>query len=240
MAAFLINRQPKLGILWLGAIFTDLAKSILRDMRAGMTALDLPASAWTETTQTFLTSKVGPNNGESIRREDECRLLFITASEAHGRPQIWPWKPFGTTQLSDAELPVRKHAQCAVHFLEYDSWEWTLTDGRSIQSSREIHSQPPSASPHSHPNRNLPTLDDYTYDFFSQSLSEGATRGIFGWLRSTGYPCSERPIYQHSWIDLEGSDEEEAPDDAESDGGIQYSPKKTHVERWLEGVEERG
>ncbi|PYH79083.1 hypothetical protein BO82DRAFT_367207 [Aspergillus uvarum CBS 121591] len=153
---------PRLGILWLGAIFTDLAKSILRDVRTGMTALDLPASAWTETTQKFLTAKVGPSNGESIRREDECRLLFITASEGHDRPPIWPWKPFGTTRLCDAELSVQNHAHCAAHFLEYDFWEWMLTNGRSIQNSREITSQPPYAALHPHPNRKVPVLDDYT------------------------------------------------------------------------------
>lgn len=237
MAALLINRQPRLGILWLGAMFTDLAKSILRDVRTGMTALDLPAFAWTETTQTFLTAKIGPSNGDSIRREDECRLLFITASEGHDRPPIWPWKPFGSTRLCDAELSVQNHAHCAAHFLEYDSWEWILTNGRSIQNSREITSQPPYAALHPHPNRKVPVLDDYTYDFASQSLSEGATRGIFEWLRSTGYPCSERPIYQHSWINLEGTDEEEAPNDTESDVEMQYNPKKVHVERWLEGIE---
>ncbi|RJE22648.1 hypothetical protein PHISCL_05031 [Aspergillus sclerotialis] len=50
-------------------------------------------------------------------------------------------------------------------------------------------------------------LSDYSYDFFSQALSEGNTRGILGWLRSTGYPRNERAIYQHSWIDLESIDE---------------------------------
>ena len=45
VATFLVNRQPWLGLLWLSAILTGLAKSILREIGAGMTALDLPASA---------------------------------------------------------------------------------------------------------------------------------------------------------------------------------------------------
>ncbi|GLA34046.1 hypothetical protein AnigIFM63309_004073 [Aspergillus niger] len=236
-AAFLVNRQPRLGILWLGALLTDLAKSILRDVRAGMTALDLPASAWTETTQSFLTSEIRPINGDSIPRDDECRLLFITASEGHDRPPIWPWKPFGATHLSDTELSVREHAQCTGHFLEYDSWEWVLTDNRAIKISREQNSQPTDETLQYPHNRDSPKLEDYTYNFFSQSLSEGATRGIFEWLRSTGYPSSERPIYQHSWFDMEGTDDEEAPDDEESDVEMKSSPKKTHVQHWLEEIE---
>lgn len=237
LATLLANRQPRLGFLWLGAILTDLAKSILRDIRAGMTALDLPASAWTGTTHTFLTSEMGVINGESICRVDECRLQFITACEDHDRPPIWPWKPFGATKLCDAELLVRKHAQCPAHCLEYKSWEWILRNDSSIQDLGKPKTQYPNKAVHAFPNRTSAVLDDYRYNFFSEDLSEGATRGIFGWLRSTGYPCSERPIYQHSWLDLEGTDEEEAPDDAESDVEIQRTPKKMHVGRWLEGIE---
>lgn len=237
LAALLANRQPRLGILWLGAILPDLAKSVLRDLRAGMTALDLPASAWTGTTQTFLTSNTGAGNGESIRREDECRLLFITACEGHDRPPVWPWKPFGVTQLCDTELPVRQHAQCAVHCLEYESWEWMLTNGCSIQDFKGENNRYPNQTSHPALNPTSAAFSDYDYDFFSQSLSEGATRGIFAWLRSTGYPRSERPIYQHSWIDLEGTDDDEVPDDAESDVERQWGPKKRNVKRWLDGIE---
>lgn len=107
VAVLLANRQPQLGILWLGAILVDLATPILRDIRTGMMALDLPASAWTGTIQTFLTVKMGNSHCESIRRDDECRLLFITACEGHERPPVWPWKPFGFTKLCDTELPVQ-------------------------------------------------------------------------------------------------------------------------------------
>lgn len=237
LGAFLANRQPRLGIMWLGAIFINLAKSVLRDIRAGLTALDLPASAWTGTTQTFLTSNVGISDGETIRRDDECQLLFITACEAHRRPPVWPWKPFGVTQLCDTDLPVRQHAQCATHCLEYESWEWMLTDGRSIKSFNRGHNHCPIQTSHPALNQTSAALGDYEYDFHSEFLSEGATRGIFEWLRSTGYPRSERPIYQHSWIDLEGMDEEEAPDDAESDMERQWAPKKQDIESWLDGVE---
>lgn len=239
LATFLANRQPRLGILWLGAIFTDRAKSVLRDIRAGMTALDILTSAWTGTTQTFLTSKTKTSNGGSIRRDDECRLLFITACEAQHRPPVWPWKPFGVTQLCDTELPVRQHAQCGVHCLEYESWEWMLTNDCSIQVPRGENVQNPHRAhqtPHPASSQTSVALGDYDYDFFSQSLSEVATRGIFGWLRSTGYPRCERPLYQHSWIDLEGTDEEEAPDDPELGAERQRGFEMRNIDSWLDGV----
>ncbi|OJJ95259.1 hypothetical protein ASPACDRAFT_48003 [Aspergillus aculeatus ATCC 16872] len=45
-------------------------------------------------------------------------------------------------------------------------------------------------------------------DLIAEALSEVATRGIFGWLRSRGYPASERAIYQHEWLALASSDDE--------------------------------
>ncbi|CAG7927292.1 unnamed protein product [Penicillium olsonii] len=237
IAAFLANRNPRLGSLWLGAILTGLADSVLRDIRSGMIALDLTASGWTGISQSFLTSKMEKSHGGLLRRDDESRLLYILASEGHDRPPLWPFKPFGFTRLEDTELMVRKHAQCADHCLEYESWEWILTNGRSIvnsevQTSQLVRTPVPSANGVS----TSAGIRDYDYDFDSQDLSEGFTYGIFGWLRSTGYPEHERPIYQHSWFDLEDPDDDE-PDDADSDLEIQQTPKKNHVEKWLGGIE---
>ncbi|CEJ61171.1 hypothetical protein PMG11_09711 [Penicillium brasilianum] len=194
VAVLSANRQPRLGILWLG-----------------MMALDLPASALTGTTQTFLTLGIGSSHGKSICRDDECRLLFITACEYHERPPVWVWKPFGFTKLCDTELPLREHAQCASHCLEYECWEWILTKDGSIRDSGIESTLPPVQKSNSpvNVNKHSARLDDYDYDFHSQELSEGYTRGIFSWLRSTGYPRNERPIYKHSWLDLESADEED-------------------------------
>ncbi|KAL2821949.1 hypothetical protein BJX63DRAFT_377545 [Aspergillus granulosus] len=238
IAAFLSKRHPQLGILWLGAVCSNVAKSVLRDTRVGMVALDLAASAWTGIPQTFLTSQVQSVNGEFIRRDNECRLLFITATEGHDRPPIWFWKPFGTTQLCDTELTVQQHVQCAAtHCLEYQSWEWLLSEGGAIQDfgngdNRQISGQ--TFSPTTQGQSTTPK--SFNYDLLSQSLSEAATRGIFQWLRSTGYPRNERGIYQHSWIDIESSDDEKL-DDAESDVGKEWSLKEQRVERWLDGIE---
>lgn len=111
-----------------------------------------------------------------------------------------------------------------------------LTNDHSIQNFSEGNSKPPNPTAHCSPSITNAALRDYNYDFSSQSHSEGATRGIFEWLRSTGYSYCEKPLYQHSWIDLESTDDEEL-DDAESDVEKQSSPKRTHVESWLNGIE---
>lgn len=44
------------------------------------------------------------------------------------------------------------------------------------------------------------------------------------WQRSTGFPVNERLVYQHSWLDLNDTDEEEVLEDAESDENDWKSP----------------
>ncbi|KAL3455605.1 hypothetical protein BJX64DRAFT_272125 [Aspergillus heterothallicus] len=238
IAALASKRHPQLMVLWLGAVCLNVAKAVLRDVRAGMVALDLPASAWTEIPQTFLTSQTRHIDGDSIPRDDESRLLFITATEGHDRPPIWPWKPFGATRLCDTELAVQEHAQCAAtHCLEYQSWKWLLSNNGEIQDfgigdERQINNKTASSTTKGGSARPR----DFDYDLLSQSLSEVATRGIFQWLRSTGYPQNERSVYQHSWIDMEGTDEEE-PDDVDLDLGKDWSPQEKKVEKWLDDID---
>lgn len=66
-------------------------------------------------------------------------------------------------------------------------------------------------------------------DLSSQLVSESATRGIFEWLRSTGYPVSEKSLYQHSWIGCESSEEE---DDIKSDIAKEAA-SLIFVDKWL-------
>ncbi|KZF20395.1 hypothetical protein L228DRAFT_250079 [Xylona heveae TC161] len=231
LAKVLANRQPKLGSLWLGAIFMGVAKSTLRDIRTGLTAVNLSMAAWTRTEQSFITSEPGASNGETIRREDECRLLFILGVDGYTRAPVHPWKPFGETRLSDAELSVRQHASCGCHCLEYISWNWTLTNGKELEDpgidfisddENNISIQKGEAhAPKQHNN-----------ELCSQSLSEISTRGIFGWLRSTGYTANEESIYKHPWIDIEGSDDEDVGDDGSDTSEHSAAPTKLILD-WL-------
>ncbi|KAJ5923907.1 hypothetical protein N7466_008094 [Penicillium verhagenii] len=245
VAAFLANRQPRLGILWLGATLMNLAYPMWRDVRTGLSSMDLEASAWTGITQTFMTSKVGTYPGELIHRDDECRLLFITASEdaasvGQDQPPVWNWKPFGSTRLCDTELLVRQHAQCIGHCFEYEHWEWILTNGSLIRESRTEISQTALRTSSLSTNKTLAEFDDHEYDMYSQELSQRFTSGIFRWLRSTGFTRNERPLYQHPWLafDLEADDdEEEVSNCMDSDTEIQLERKAIRVGSWLESVE---
>lgn len=131
----LASRKPRLGSVWLGAVLMGIAKSALRDIRTGLTALELNTAAWTGIEQSFITGKPSTSDGITIRREDECRLLFITGCDGYARPPIHPWKPFGETELRDTELPVQLHSRCNCHFLDYQYWSWSLRNGQMLDDS---------------------------------------------------------------------------------------------------------
>ncbi|KAE8330805.1 hypothetical protein BDV39DRAFT_190397 [Aspergillus sergii] len=169
-----------LAPLWLGAIMTGIARSELRDIRNGLTAIDLHAAAWTGTTNSFITLKPGVAQEHTIRREDECRLLFITASD-------------GYTRHSDTDLAVREHAHCGCHCFEYHAWDWCLTNGEIEDPGLKLT---PSVGEVLQIGEGLELPPNIPCD---DSLSAGETRSIFQWLRMSGYPASERAIYQHEW-----------------------------------------
>lgn len=51
----------------------------------------------------------------------------------------------------------------------------------------------------------------------SEILSEVATRSIFGWQRTKGFPAEEKAIRMHEWLDLDKTDEEEEEEDDDDD-----------------------
>ena len=73
------------------------------------------------------------SDGQIIRREDECRLLFITACHGYTRPPVHPWKPSGRTPLHDTEILAQQHAGCNCHILEYKAWIWNLANGEALE-----------------------------------------------------------------------------------------------------------
>jgi hypothetical protein len=207
-----------------------MAKSVIRDIRIGLVALDLHAAAWTSTIESFITINPGKAEEKTILREDECRLLFIIGSEGHTRPPRSPWKPFGNTPLNETELEIQSHANCNCHCLEYVSWHWESLKGTTIEDTGLNQTRkakcdidirlndPPEAYP----------IDE------SESLSEIATRGIFGWLRSDGYPASESFIREHSWFNIEDSGGEEI--DSKSDDEVDQQSKEASIQKWRMGT----
>ncbi|GIK06733.1 hypothetical protein Aspvir_002383 [Aspergillus viridinutans] len=234
LAALLGRRQPRLATLWLGAIIMGIVKSELQDVKNGLTALDLHAAAWTGTRQSFITSNPGASDGQMIRREDECRLLFIASSNEHARAPTTPWKPFGKSRLCETELEVQKHALCNCHCFRYKAWYWCLTNGEELQDLGLGQAMSDETQLNIENACGSPTIQ-YCYSS-SQSLSEGATRGIFEWLRMTGYPAREKTLYQHPWIDIESSDEEDL--DSTASDREQFADSSTKsIQNWIEAID---
>ncbi len=72
---------------------------------------------------------------------------------------------------------------------------------------------------------------DLQKDIFlkSEMLSEVATRSIFNWLRNSGWLQREKEFYCHSWIEIEGSDEELSNIDS-NNGNLQRVNTRRAVE----------
>lgn len=232
IAIIMGKRQPKLAALWMGAIISGMANPILQWARTGLTAIELHASAWTATTHSFISLKSQipcGNEDTEISRSDECRLLYLAEAEGHSRLPICPWKPFGNTILCDTEIEVRQHKKCTGHHLQYISWTWDLHDGTGLED-------PGFTVDKEYEDPSLTVIESGSADLQDgrflkdEMLSENATRSIFGWLRSSGWPNREREFYCHSWIGFDESDEE--AEDSRSDGGSMENNTQV-VEAWL-------
>ena len=233
LATVMGRRQPKIAPMWLGAIILGIETQILQPIRAGMFAIDMLSAAWTSTSHSF----IGPRrqipskiDGLRISRADECRLLYI-AQPDHSRVPVCPWKPFGDTDLQDADIEVREHACCTgKHCLQYHSWAWDLRDGKKSTPDRGFI-----------PNDGFMDADEITVDLLispqcrddpnSEELSEIATRSVFSWLRSNGYPMKERGVWMHPWLSVNDSSDEEIDD--LSDGVSTDGERRPTIENWM-------
>jgi hypothetical protein len=221
--------------LWMGAVISGMADVIFQQVRIGLMAVELNASAWTATTHSFISLKpegLCGKDGTEISRSDECQLLYLVEAEGHSRLPISPWKPFGTTTLCDTDIDVRRHARCTGHYLQYISWSWDLYDGTALDDPGFITDE-------GNRETSAATVEicslDLPKDRFlkSEMLSEVATRSIFCWLRHSGWPRREKEFYCHSWIELEESNEDLEDMDC-NDGDLQKANTQQAVEGWLE------
>ncbi len=76
-------RRPRLSALWLGAVISGLAPTVLDFVRSGTPPLDPNAFAWTGCAQSFMDlAGSGPYSrteasGEKLQKADAWRLLFL-------------------------------------------------------------------------------------------------------------------------------------------------------------------
>lgn len=224
LAHMLMGRVPHLAFFWLGGAILGMHKDVLRDGQFGLIPTEPHAAAWSGTVQSFMQEPIHPAANESIRRSDECRLLYLTQGEHHTRWPVCQWTPFGTTALEDTEINVRLHANCTAHGLQYTGWKWTCRNGIVVCQMAK-----PDFMPAFSPVEPNITINYEALDHVEQPASENATRSIFSWLRVEGYPPNEKRI--HEWINIDDSDDELSMDE---DSGKSDEALRTNVEDWIE------
>ncbi|KAG2416421.1 hypothetical protein HFD88_007636 [Aspergillus terreus] len=236
LAHVLTARVPDISFLWLGAIIMGIHKEIFRNCRLGMIPIDLHAAAWSGTIQSFIQEPAltvtFPAGDTCISRADECRLLFLTRTEHQSRVPICPWTPFGTTPIDDTDIEVRLHTQCkGRHVLSYAGWKWNCVNGEvadqrcAVSMAMRRHHQLPPVSNISVPYEGL--------DLEDETVSENATRSIFGWLRFGGYPRSKRDICNHPWMNMDDSDYEEGCIEEQNSQDSHPDRSLAAVEAWI-------
>jgi hypothetical protein len=126
-----MERDVSLGFLWLGAFIIGAQTRAFQEARLGWWKIDLHVAAWTGTLMSFIQQPVStllPGTGE-ILRADECRLMYLSHDQSYKVAPLFPFAPFGSTLLIDANIDVRQHAQCgANHSLEYEGLYWKVID----------------------------------------------------------------------------------------------------------------
>lgn len=228
----LLQHSPEVEFLWVGALILGKHTSLLDHARHGFSEIDLLSAVWTGTIQTFMQLPVSAPTPGYIRREDECRLAYLVSKDYQRNIPFYPWKPFGSVQIKDAELDVQIHAGCRGHGLRYKGWAWDCWDNGEPVS---IMHHPPASNGADEQPSPLPHADiQVPYDKLEledDSASCTATLNIFMWLRRGGFAASEQHIRGHEWL-CETFDEEEEDacsswpeDDDNSAFGVKKRPQ---------------
>lgn len=244
LGRMLMEREPSVAFLWVGATILRLQETLLKDVRHGQIPADLHSAVWSGTAQSFLQQPVSNPlvTDGCISRADECRLLFLSHSGQHARVPICQWRPFGVTPVEDVDLEVRVHAECRSHWLQYRGFSWDCADGSSqLQPPGLVTGYRPSpcrSSTKYHADKRRISI---VYDGLNREkevVSENATRSIFGWLRFDGYTVHEKDLWDHEWFDVLDSDEDEDEDEEGSGGAPGTNRDFTLIWEWLSGLKE--
>ncbi|KAK4142019.1 uncharacterized protein C8A04DRAFT_13638 [Dichotomopilus funicola] len=235
----IMDRQPMVAPLWVGATILGLQKDLLRPATYGMALIDLPSAVWSGAIQSFIQQPVSDllvRDGR-VTSADQCRLLFLSQSRLHSRVPICQWRPFGGTPLEHTDMEVQAHANCKGHGLRYDGFIWDRVDGKTTYHLADKEN--------THTCRNPPPIEHTTgsyhvsvdcgkFDNEKEIASENSTRSIFGWLRFDGYAPDEKEIWTHEWLEPYECDEE---DEEQCEESPENTHKSSHVETWISGLE---
>lgn len=209
----LMDRNPAIAILWVGATILGLQEKLLQDAQLGKMVPNNLSAEWSGKPQSFIHQPVSRPlvvDG-AVSLADQCRLLYLSQTEGWLRAPTCPWAPFGSTPLDDVDIEVRLHADCAGHGLQYMGFTWDclghglLVSTENVGDEWEVYRDPSDAAAHGSETRNYPAVDYRGLHFEMEDLSERATRSIFKWLRgSKGFKLGEWEILQHEWFKSEG------------------------------------
>jgi hypothetical protein len=215
-------RAPKLEFLWAGALILGAHTSLFSEARVGLIPVELHSAAWTGSAQSFIQEPIAPYLGsesDSIRRADECRLVYLCQTECHSRVPNCQWSPFGSIPMQEADIELRLHYNCNSHALIYGGWAWKCTDGDVVQSSAGGSCGRASSHPADGNGVYYDEVDYDVLDLEDEIVSQNATRSILTWLRSEGYPASEKSLFLHEWLQPYDSDDDGELEDLESSRG---------------------
>ena len=207
IAILMAKQCPKLAPLWIGSILSGAASLILGSVSENLWAICLTAAGWTNTRHSFIgptQNTVSPCAGpidssrhyynDRIKRAEEGMLLYLTGDI---RAPVCPWKPFGEVLKNETALEVQQHIDC-YHFLRYQNWSW---EGSTMQDFGYQQQEIPAEL-----EEDTEACSGETTYAYHDDMARAATKSIFGWLRSDGWPICERFIHSHPWFD-DDSDE---------------------------------
>ncbi|KAH7401249.1 hypothetical protein BKA66DRAFT_450058 [Pyrenochaeta sp. MPI-SDFR-AT-0127] len=250
IARMCMERTPDVACLWLGVTILGLQERYLQDARRGQIPFDLHSAVWSGTMQSFMQQPVSnPLVVHSrVTRADECRLLFLSRSEAHCRIPVCQWKPFGATSVEDLDPGVRVHAGCRNHRLQFQGLRWNGADtnGAGLQPSLGQTDLKPCASQlvvHPTGEEDEVSVSYKALNQRNECISENATRSILSWLRSDGWAREEKEMSRHPWLNMDDSESEDGIDseDRSDDGHRNSSSVMSWINKCviLEGEAER-
>jgi len=223
-------REPCLASIWLGALIIGFEPHIIRTARLGTPIVDLVAAAWTGINLSFITAEpIQRGASNSVRREDECRLLFFLNCLGYEQRPICPWRPFGSIPVDQSALEAQVHSVCG-HNFEYQGWRWDYSDASSSLDSGYRRAQSREKR-----DKVKQTSKCIPIKVSSDIASETATRSIFSWLRGDGWPPAERHIWEHEWIFGDGGSD--SPINDIGSEGSSYNSKET-ISRWILEIEQ--
>jgi hypothetical protein len=221
LTGILMARNPRLGLLWLGATLLGIHGFMLRGMRAVFYPVDLTLAGWTDTLMSFIQEPVGEvvSRDGIVSRADECRLMFLSQAMDHTHPPLVPFEPFGATAIVDCNLEVQAHTRCDTrHRLSYAGWSWDCRDGPLSRLPPQVLITAPVDRIPQRKDECQDVEVDYSHMDRENDSSERVTRSIFMWLRGEdGFPLAEREIWEHEWIDNLYDSDGESPS-PEGDG----------------------